>query len=226
MPSSKQAIINLLEGERKKFENEDYAPPPRLLSRCRSSCLLLKSDTESLATKPRQTRERLSNARHNLQLILEKSAELFILRILSESVTKIGLKREYGLVPPLLAWWKLVPHPPALKHVTRDICAEFGLQYPAPEKHTGHASESVNTISQDGNRLGAERRYPYHDTTQTEEDKEPLPRAVHEPSLHASMYDRARGTHPARLPGQASSKLTHLRAVTTGSQTQTRISYV
>ncbi|KAL2812902.1 hypothetical protein BDW59DRAFT_178373 [Aspergillus cavernicola] len=170
MPNSKQAIINLLEEERRKFENKDYTPPQRLLSRCRSSCL------------------RLLNARHNLKLILKKSAELFVLRVLSENATNIGLRREYGLVPILLAWWALVPHPPTLTYMAREICAEFGLQYPEAENN------------ENGDSLGAEATPSYNNITGIEVDKEPLPLDADESSLHKSMYDEI---HQAQFPGQS-----------------------
>lgn len=133
MPASRNALIDSLEKERKKFEQDDYLPTQRLLQQCRACCQLLKSEFSSLNEKPRQTRDRKLNARHNLVLILEKSAEIFILRCINAPITKIGSKREYGLVPKLMSWWVSVPHPQNLRSIAQDICREFDLQYPINE---------------------------------------------------------------------------------------------
>lgn len=124
-------IVILLEAERRKFDDEDYTPHPRLMQRCKAACRLLKSD---LPNQPRQTRERNSNAQHNLAAILEKSADLFVLRSLTSTLTQIGSKREYGLVPVLFKWWTSVQHPESLSNISRQICTEFGLHYPDDSK--------------------------------------------------------------------------------------------
>lgn len=121
-------IVRLLEAERRKFDGENYTPPPRLMQRCKAACRLMKSD---LSKKPRQTRERNANAQHNLAAILEKSADIFVLRSLTSTLTQLGSKREYGLVPILIKWWTGVQHPQSLSNVSRQICTEFGLQYQA-----------------------------------------------------------------------------------------------
>jgi hypothetical protein len=149
-------IISLLEAERKKFDGEYYTPHPRLMQRCKAACRLMKSD---LSNQPRQTRERNSNAQHNLAAILKKSADIFVLRSLTSTLTQIGSKRDYGLVPVLFKWWTGVQHPESLSNVSRQICAEFGLQYPddaniskttckdarIPETPTGDGQDLVTT---------------------------------------------------------------------------------
>lgn len=124
--TANQHIVYLLEAERRKFDGENYTPPPRLMQRCKAACRLMKSD---LSKQPRQTRQRNANAQHNLAAILEKSTDIFVLRSLTSTLTQLGSKREYGLVPILIKWWTGVQHPQSLSNISRQICTEFGLQY-------------------------------------------------------------------------------------------------
>lgn len=165
-------IVDLLEAERRNFDGEEYTPHPRLMQRCKAACRLMKGD---LSNQPRQTRERNSNAQHNLAAILEKSADIFVLRSLTSTLTQIGSKREYGLVPVLFKWWTGVQHPESLSNVSRQICEEFGLQYPddtniskttyqdarIPEPPISDGQDLVKTgIHSNDNNLSHETGYP------------------------------------------------------------------
>ncbi|GLA79061.1 hypothetical protein AtubIFM55763_001728 [Aspergillus tubingensis] len=126
MESANQHTVSLLEAERIKFDGKDYTPPPRLMQRCKAAFRLLKSD---LSKQPRQTRQRNTNAQKNLAAIFEKSVDVFVLRSLTSTLSQLGSKREYGLAPILIRWWTGVQHPQSLSNISRDLCAEFGLQY-------------------------------------------------------------------------------------------------
>lgn len=126
--TANNCLVKLVEAERKKFEDDEgYSPPPRIMQRCKAACRLIHTD---LSKMPRQTRERNSSAQLNLAEILRKSADLFVLRTLTSTLTQIGSKRDYGLAPILIKWWTGVAHPENLSNISRQICREFGLQYP------------------------------------------------------------------------------------------------
>jgi hypothetical protein len=154
-PISNRTIVGLLEKERKKFEDENYSPEPTLLRRCRFSCQLVKLKSSHLGDKPRQTRERQSNARDVLVPILEKSAEVFILVSLHAPASNIGSSRQYGLVPMVMAWWEEAIHPPKLRDFAQDICTRFGLpcrlseELPAPSSFSSTTPHSSPENTED-----------------------------------------------------------------------------
>jgi hypothetical protein len=125
--TANKRIVNIVEAERRKFEDKEFSPSPRIMQRCKAACRLIHTD---LSKKPRQTRERNASAQLNLAEILRKSADLFVLRCLTSTLTQIGSKRDYGLVPILIKWWAGVPHPENLSNISQQICREFGLHYP------------------------------------------------------------------------------------------------
>lgn len=184
--TANKRIVSLVEAERRKFEDENFSPSPRIMQRCKAACRLIRTD---LSKMPRQTRQRNANAQLNLAEIVRESADLFLLRSLTSTLTQIGSKRDYGLVPVLIKWWAGVQHPENLSNLSRQICREFGLQYLGNAKVSTPNDLPVRTPE------SSMSDTPNLITAEMDRDEKNIPHEPENPEFHYSSGENLPAPH-------------------------------
>ena len=122
-------FIGLLEGERRKFSQDNHEPSTHQLHRFSTCCKLLKQENIALSGRRSSTRHRRRTARDNLKKILSLSASIFTLCGFSVSSTDLARRSHLELIPKLQDWWRAVDHPSRLEAKAQRLCALEGIHY-------------------------------------------------------------------------------------------------
>ena len=123
----KDALIHLLEEERKKFNN-NYEPTITQLKRLEASVQLLKKDFNASRQKY-STQARHKTIQENLKRISMLSSSIFILLCLCKPLIEIGKTHYITLIPKIRTWWGNIECPTELTKFTRTFCETEAIEY-------------------------------------------------------------------------------------------------
>ncbi len=123
MTTTSKSLIELLETERRAFDDDAYPLPKHQIDRFRSCCELLVEDDDSLRKRSKQRRSCRAKVKTLLgDVFLSVGPEVFLLCTIAATISTLGQVVLSHLVPDLRRWWNAVAHPTGLTKTANTLC--------------------------------------------------------------------------------------------------------